>query len=159
MDPNMEAEVWNRVNAAARSAEDGTARERGPIGPELLEAMTRARETCRELRVLSQRTNGEMSRALRQLAAGIGNQEKNLGALYFFLTGSVACPGQASNLSHQEKTVDTVRRLMQGRELNAGRFEALAVRTAGESQRILLELAQEEQQNFRILLRLLKSCL
>lgn len=159
MDPNMEAEVWKRVNAAARSADDGVSRERGPIGPELLEAMTRAKETCRELRGLSQRTAGDTSKTLRQLAVGVGNQERTLAALYYFLTGSVACPGQAQNTAHQEKLGESLRRLMQGRELNAGRFEALAARSAGESQRILLELAQEEQQNFRSLLRLLKNCL
>lgn len=158
MDEKSEAEVWRRVNAAA-SAAGGTPRERGPIGPELLEAMTRAKETGRELRALSQRAGGDAARTLRQLATGMGNQEKTLEVLYFFLTGTVPAPAQAQKAGSQERMPEALRRLMQGRELNAGRYEALATRTTGESQRILAELAQEEVQNFRTLMRVLRNYL
>ena len=103
MDEKSEAEVWRRVNAAANAAESGTPRERGPIGPELLEAMTRAKETGRELRVLSQRASGDTARTLRQLATGMGNQEKTLEVLYFFLTGTVPAPAQAQKAVNQER--------------------------------------------------------
>ena len=160
MDPKSEAEVWSRVNAAARSGELDTVRERGPIGPELLEAMTRAAETVRELRVLAQRTGGDTGRTLRQLAAGMGNQEKQLRALYFFLTATVPSPPAAEvREKTAERNVETLRRLMQGRELNAGRYEALAARAAGECRNLLLELSREETQNFRTLLKLLKNLL
>lgn len=160
MDPKSEAEVWSRVNAAARSADPEGVRERGPIGPELLEAMARAAETARELRLLSQRTGGDTGRTLRQLAAGMGNQEKQLRALYFFLTGTAPSPPAAgAREKTAERTVESLRRLMQGRELEAGRYEALAGRAAGECRNLLLELSREETQNFRTLLKLLRNCL
>lgn len=157
MDAKTEAEVWSRVNAAAKSADGAAARERGPVGPELLEAMTRAKETARELRNLSQRTGGETGKALRQMATGQVNQEKTLEALYYFLTGTVPEPAQPQGEMHQEKAMEAIRRLMQGRELNAGRFEALAMRTTGEARQVLSELAEEETKNFRVLLRVLKG--
>lgn len=159
MDAKTEAEVWSRVNAAAKGADEGKARERGPIGPELLEAMTRAKEAGRELRLLAQKTGGETGKTLRQLSVGMGNQEKNLEALYYFLTGTVPEPSQPQQSARQERTVETLRRFMQGRELNAGRFEALAARATGEARQVLLELAEEETKNFRTLMRVLRNYL
>lgn len=157
MDAKSEAEVWSRVNAAAKTG-DVSVRERGPVGPELLEAMTRTQEVCRELRQIQQKTGGETAKALRQMSVNLAAQEKTLKALYYFLTGTPASPVQPKPTQRQERLIETLRRLMQGRELNAGRYQALANRTAGESQRILAELAEEEQKNFYILLKLLKNC-
>lgn len=159
MDAKSEAEVWNRVNAAASGGDFGKARERGPIGPELLEAMTRAKETGRELRSLSQKAGGETARTLRQLSTGMGNQEKTLEGLYYFLTGTVPKLAAPQQTARQERMTEALRRLMQGRELNVGRFEALAARATGEASRTLRELAEEETKNFRTLLRVLKSFL
>ena len=159
MDAKSEAEVWSRVNAAANGGDMGKARERGPIGPELLEAMIRAKETGRELRLLSQKAGGETARTLRQLSTGMGSQEKTLEGLYYFLTGTVPEPAVPQQTARQERMTEALRRLMQGRELNVGRFEALAARATGEASRTLLELAEEEAKNFRTLLRVLRNYL
>lgn len=155
MDEKTEAAVWSRVNAASPEREE--ARSRGPIGPELLEAMTKAKEAARELWQLSQKSGGETGRTLRSLSQAERSQERTLEALYFFLTGQDPAPEQPRNTARRERLSESLRRLMQGREIQAGRLEALAMRGAGESRTVLLELAAEERNIFRRMMELLKK--
>ena len=160
-----EAAVWDRVSAAQRSAETdckkcGGGNETGPIAPDLLQSMTKERETAQDYRNLSSRAGAEGQRILRRIAAQELQHSQTLGAVYFFLTGQTPQPPQAQRAqTRQESFREALRRQMQSEELTAGWYEALSARTTGEVRQVLLKIAQEEQQHFHMLLGLLKSSL
>ena len=157
-----EAAVWDRVSAAARSAEPDrgrTGRDTGPIGPDLLEAMGRERTAAQEHRQLAGRAGAEGQRVLRRIAVQEEQHSRTLGALYYLLTGQLPQTQTVQVSARQEGFREGLRRSLQSRELTAGRYEALAARTTGEVRQALIQLAQEEAQHFHMLLGLLKGCL
>lgn len=156
-----EAAVWNRVSAASRSGEPGRGKSSGdgPIGPDLLDAIARERETAQEYRRLALRAGAEGQRVLRKISAQEQQHGQTLGALYFFLTGQAPQIKPIQPQNRQESFREALRRQMQSEELVAGRYEALAARSTGEVRQVLLQISQEERQHFHLLLGLLKTAL
>lgn len=150
-----ETAVWNRVTAASREGSKTPESETGPIGPELLAAMERKQSAIVRYRQLVSRCNGEMQRVLRKILQQEQQQLRLFSALYYFLTGERPCLGQISMQNRRESIADSLRRMMQGEELSAGRLEALAARSTGEVREALADLCRQERQHFHWLLPLL----
>lgn len=150
-----ETAVWNRVAAASRDGSSAPEHAVSPIGPELLAALERKQGAAASYRQLLSHVSGESQRVLRKILLQEQQQVRVLSALYYFLTGRRPCLGASAPQRRRESIPDGLRRMMQGEELSAGRFEALAARSTGEVREALTELCRMEQQHFHLLLPLL----
>lgn len=154
-----ETAVWERVTAASGAKNRGEGPNTGPIGPELLTAMEHKENAAAAYRQLLSRCGGAGQRTLRRILSQEQQGLQQLFALYYFLTGQRPCLGQLTVARPQESLAKGLQRMMREEELSAGRLEALAARSTGQTQALLLELCHQEQLHFRLLLKILGCCM
>lgn len=150
-----EQAVWSRVTAAANACAGSENQDRGPAGPRLAELRTKKRQMVQDYQRLARKASGSQRQILQRMAQETRQQVRQMGALYFFLTGRQAESPALANKARQETLREGIRRLLQEEELSAARLDALAERTQGEVRSALARMAEQDRQRFWLLLPLL----
>lgn len=134
-----EAEVWSRVT-------EGT-REPGAPGPSTVHG-----ELERLLGELRGLQDSLERLGLAQSARTVAAQRRTLTALFVYLTGRQPRPRRDPPPDRRQSRAQHLREALAQTERVAGRLEALANRSTGETRAVLLEQSRKSQSLFRQLL-------
>lgn len=150
-----EAAVWNRVVGTGREGGERA----GTIGSELLALLEQKRQMLLDYRQLINQSGGAIQRVLRRLAQEEYRQEQQMTALFYLISGQRPCIAAQVPAKERVSIPDGLRRMMQAEEQCAGRLEALAARSSGETAQVLTQLCLQERQHFHRLVGLLGKSL
>lgn len=147
-----EAAVWQRVTAASRSA-GPEAPVHAPVSPGLLELLTEQRGRAAALQRLCRQTG---KAAYQQLLRQERQRGAALAGLYYLMTERSPKPAEKT---FSAGGPELLRLLLRSLETSAGRMEALAEKTGGETARTLGDLCRQTRQSWNALLELLGESL
>ena len=156
MSQKREAEVWNRVMAAA--AESPCVPKQTELTPsqvmellegELLDACT--------YRVLAERTKKDVRRCLLQLYQEERRHYRKLEAVYYLMTGSRPCPDRPKKPCVACTNEELRKRYTA--EVEGGKHYHCLAEKAGSFACVFHTLGNDEERHARMILELLQKCL